>query len=82
VSELSEQNEILVQTIEDLENDSNEKVASLDNKLMVCIYIYIFLFIIYVIRFYSPSKWNKLNDTAGQANIFIYKSYVIIIPLG
>ena len=31
---MSEQNEILVQTIEDLENDSNEKVLSLENKLI------------------------------------------------
>ncbi|XP_057291270.1 227 kDa spindle- and centromere-associated protein-like [Hydractinia symbiolongicarpus] len=34
VSELSEQNEMLVQTIEELENDSNDKIASLENKLV------------------------------------------------
>eukprot|EP00111_Clytia_hemisphaerica_P005741 TCONS_00016645-protein len=34
VGELSEQNEILVQTIEDLENDSNDRVLTLENKLI------------------------------------------------
>ena len=34
ISELSEQNEILVQTIEDLEKDSNERVITLENKLI------------------------------------------------
>lgn len=34
MSELSEQNEMLVQTIEELENDSNDKIASLENKLV------------------------------------------------
>ena len=33
VTELSEQNEILVQTIEDIESDTHEKVKALENKL-------------------------------------------------
>ena len=33
VTELSEQNEILVQTIEEIESDTHEKVDSLENKL-------------------------------------------------
>ena len=33
VTELSEQNEILVQTIEDIESDTHEKVEALETKL-------------------------------------------------